>query len=123
MNYTTSNSSTKDWNYYFDGKMIRKMEKFLIKSSDGHIYGIRNVVVQNVARVKSMWDELSDGSFGEMRVHHIITKVMNIYCYSDLMITKEFGWQATTLDDIERTFTLVFKKSFNGVEEFKIIME
>jgi hypothetical protein len=104
--------------------MIGRMERFLIKSSDNHIYGIRNIEVHNVARVKSICDPINQhlGNFESLEIGYFTTKVMNIYCYSDIIITKSFGWEITTLDNIETTFESIFKNSFSGVEEFKIIM-
>jgi hypothetical protein len=104
--------------------MIGRMERFLIKSSDNHIYGIRNIEVHNVAKVKSIYDPINQhsGTFETLEIGYFTTKVMNIYCYSDIMLTKQFGWQATTLDNIETIFESIFKNSFSGVEEFKIIM-
>jgi hypothetical protein len=110
--------------YHPNTKMIGRMERFLIRSSDNHIYGIRNVEVQNVAKVKSMFnpDNPNIGGFEMQEIQYYTTKAMNIYCYSDIIITKSFGWEITTLDSIEKTFESIFKNSFNGVEEFKIIM-
>ncbi len=110
--------------YHTNTNMIGRMERFLIKSSDNYIYRIRNVEVHNVAKVKSTFDPFNQhlGGFESHEISYFVTKVMNIYCESNQILAKTFGWQVTTLDNIEKTFESIFKNSFNGVEEFKIIL-